>query len=65
MAQVARLEHPEAALFGGAYTIREAAALLRATTPPPDVSLRQWQRRRDTFIQATAHHVSQWMRRAR
>ena len=63
MAQVARLEHPETVLFEGAYTMREAAALLRATTPPPDVSPRQWRHRRDTFIRANARHVSQWIRR--
>ena len=63
MAQVTRLEHPAAALFAGAYTLRESAVLLRATTPPSDVNVRQWQRRRDRFIEATTNHVSQWIRR--
>ena len=63
MAQVTRLEHPAAALFAGAYTLRETAVLLRATTPPSDVNVRQWKRRRDRFIEATTYHVSQWIRR--
>ena len=63
MAQIDRLDRPEAALFVGAYTLRETAVLLRATTPPPDTSLSLWRRRHDTFIEATANHLAQWIRR--
>ena len=63
MAQITKLEHTEAVLSAGAYTLRETAVLLRATTPPPGVSLRQWKQRHGEFIEATTHHLSQWIRR--
>ncbi len=63
MAQVTGVQGIEPALFVGAYTLRESAALVRATTPPPDVNLWQWRRRNDRFITATTYHVSQWIRR--
>ncbi len=63
MTQISRLEHPDAELFAGVYTIRETAVLLRATTPPPAIDLWQWKQRHDKFIAATTYHVSQWIRR--
>ena len=62
MAQIDRLDRPEAALFAGAYTLRETAVLLRATTPPPGTNPSLWKRRHDTFIEATAYHLAQWIR---
>lgn len=62
MAQITRLEQPEP-IYSGAYTLRATAVLLRATTPPREVNLWQWQRDRDTFIEATTYHLSQWIRR--
>ena len=63
MAQITRLDRPDAALFAGAFTLRDTAVILRATTPPLGVSLRQWNQRQDEFIEATTHHLSQWIRR--
>ena len=63
MAQVTELDSPEAILFAGAYTLRDTAVLLRATTPPTGKSLGLWKRRHDRFIEANTHHVAQWIRR--
>ena len=62
MAQIDKLDRPGSTLFAGAYTLRETAVLLRATTPPPNVNLWQWKRRHDQFIEATTRHLSQWIR---
>ena len=63
MAQIDSLDHPEAVLFMGAYTLRETAVLLRATTPPSGSNLSLWKQRHDEFIEATTYHLSQWIRR--
>ena len=62
MAQVTKLDSPEADFFVGAYTLRETAVLLRATTPPADTNLGLWKRKHDEFIKPTTHHLSQWIR---
>ena len=62
MTQIEKLDRPEATPFAGAYTLRETAVLLRATTPPLNVNLWQWKRRSDQFIQPTTQHLSQWIR---
>lgn len=62
MAQIDKLVRSEAIPFAGAFTVREAAVLLRATTPPPNTSLWQWKRRHDKFIVPTTQHLSQWIR---
>ena len=63
MAQISKLDRPEVGLFAGAYTLRETAVLLRATTPPDGMRLSHWKRRRNRFIEATTYHLSQWIRR--
>ncbi len=63
MAQVTKLDRPEPIPFAGAYTLRETAVLLRATTPPSGKNLSLWKRRHDRYIEATTHHVAQWIRR--
>lgn len=63
MAQVTKLDRPAATLFAGSYTLRDTAVLLRATTPPSDKNLGLWRRQHDRFIEATTHHVAQWIRR--
>lgn len=63
MAQITKLDRPEASLFAGAYALRETAVLLRATTPPPGVNLRQWKQRHNAFVETSTHHLSQWIRR--
>lgn len=60
--QFTRIDRPEASLFAGAYTLRETAILLRATTPPADRSIGLWKRKHDEFIEPSTYHLSQWIR---
>jgi uncharacterized protein (DUF433 family) len=49
--------------FPGTYTVRDAAVLLRATTPPEGVTeLEGWQRNPRRFIKPSSRHLYTWIR---
>ena len=60
MSRVSTIRRPHS----GIYTVRDAALYLRATTPPPEVPLKVWQRRRKEFIGPTSRHLYAWVRRS-
>ena len=63
MSQISSLSHADATLFAGAYTLRETAVLLRATTPPRGVNLWEWKRRHNHYIEPRTSHLAQWISR--
>ncbi|MCJ7510446.1 MAG: DUF433 domain-containing protein [Dehalococcoidia bacterium] len=49
--------------YSGIYSVPDAALYLRATTPPPEMVLRLWEKKRRVFIGPNSRHLYAWIRR--